>query len=285
MSKALQKPPVEPSRLTPWVGRLVLLNACSFLLLQTVLTAPAVIEALEFIPARSAGRPWSFFSYLFVHKGLLHLGGNLLMLLAFGPPLERRMGSRAFLLYYVYCGVGAAALAVGLTSFMPISPLIGASGAGLGLGLAFALNWPEVKFTLPPSPLRVNARALVALLALADLAVALWLDNGVASVAHVGGIGAGYLFFRIQNTLSRRGTKEPKAVARRAVMAPIPVRQGSPAAEVRPALLRPDVREAYPADEVDRVLDKISAFGIQSLTAEERRFLDEVSKKKRKDLH
>ncbi len=285
MSKALLKPPVEPSRLTPWVGRLMLLYALAFLLLQTVLTAPAVVEALEFIPSRSAGRPWSFFSYMFVHKGLLHLGGNMLMLLVFGPPLERRMGSRPFLLYYLYCGVGAAALAVGLTSFMPISPLIGASGAGLGLGLAFALNWPEVEFTLPPLPLRVNARALVALLALADLAVALWLDNGVANVAHVGGIGAGYLFFRIQQALAHRGRKEPKAVARRAVMAPIPVRQGSPAAEVRPALLRPDVREAYPADEVDRVLDKISAFGIQSLTAEERRFLDEVSKKKRKDLH
>jgi hypothetical protein len=46
-----------------------------------------------------------------------------------------------------------------------------------------------------------------------------------------------------------------------------------------------DLHEEYPAEEVDRVLDKISAFGIQSLTADERRFLDEVSKRKRRDLH
>jgi hypothetical protein len=61
------------------------------------------------------------------------------------------------------------------------------------------------------------------------------------------------------------------------------VRQGTKTAEVRPAMARPEVREEYSSDEVDRVLDKISAFGIQSLTPDERRFLDEVSKRKRKD--
>jgi hypothetical protein len=55
--------------------------------------------------------------------------------------------------------------------------------------------------------------------------------------------------------------------------------------EIRPALTHADLPEQYPAEEVDRVLDKISAFGIQSLTSEERHFLDEVSKQKRKDLH
>jgi hypothetical protein len=67
-------------------------------------------------------------------------------------------------------------------------------------------------------------------------------------------------------------------------MAPIPVRQGTPGVEIRPALTPVDLPEQYPAEEVDRVLDKISAFGIQSLTSEERHFLDEVSKQKRKDL-
>jgi len=68
-------------------------------------------------------------------------------------------------------------------------------------------------------------------------------------------------------------------------MAPIPVRQGGTATQVRPAMTRQETREEYPAAEVDRVLDKISALGIQSLTPEERRFLDEVSRRKRKDLH
>jgi hypothetical protein len=123
----------------------------------------------------------------------------------------------------------------------------------------------------------------VVLLALTDLAFAAWSDSGVAHVGYIGGMAAGYLFFRIQTLASRRNQKEPRTVTRRPIMAPIPVRQGTPAAEVRPAMARPEVREEYSSDEVDRVLDKISAFGIQSLTAEERRFLDEASKRKRKD--
>jgi ribosome maturation protein Sdo1 len=68
-------------------------------------------------------------------------------------------------------------------------------------------------------------------------------------------------------------------------MAPIPVRQGSPAVDVRPALARPEPRAEFSTDEIDRVLDKIGASGLASLTPEERRFLDEASERKRKDLH
>jgi len=274
---------IEEPRLTPWVGRIMVTNAVVLLLLATVLTAPAFVDVLQFLPGRSVNRPWTFVSYMFVHGGLLHLAGNMLLLFVFGPPVERRMGSRAFLLFYLYCGIGAAALTVGLSSFLPIQPMIGASGAVFGVALAFAFAWPDVELVFEPLPLRISARTLVALLALADLAFAAWTDGGVAHVGYVGGMAAGYLFFRIQSLTSRRNQKEPKAVTRRPVMAPIPVRQGTPAAEVRPAMARPEVREEYSSDEVDRVLDKISAFGIQSLTAEERRFLDEVSKRKRKD--
>jgi membrane associated rhomboid family serine protease len=274
---------IEEPRLTPWVGRIMVSNAVVLLLLATVFTAPAFVDTLQFLPGRSAGRTWTYLTYMFVHGGLLHLGGNLLLLFVFGPPVERRMGSRAFILYYLYCGMGAAALTVGLSSFLPMPPMVGASGAVFGVALAFAFAWPDVELVFEPVPLRISARTLVVLLALADLAIAAWTDGGVAHVGYVGGMAAGYIFFRIQTLTSRRTQKEPKAVTRRPVMAPIPVRQGTPAAEVRPAMARPEVREEYSSDEVDRVLDKISAFGMQSLTADERRFLDEVSRRKRKN--
>jgi len=274
---------IEEPRLTPWVGRIMVANAVVLLLLATVFTAPAFVDTLQFLPGRSAGRPWTFLTYMFVHGGLLHLGSNLLLLFVFGPPVERRMGSRAFILYYLYCGIGAAALTVGLSSFLPMPPMIGASGAVFGVALAFAFAWPDVELVFEPVPLRISARTLVVLLALADLAIAAWTDGGVAHAGYVGGMAAGYIFFRIQTLTSRRTRNEPKAVTRRPVMAPIPVRQGTPAAEVRPAMARPEVREEYSSDEVDRVLDKISAFGMQSLTADERRFLDEVSRRKRKN--
>lgn len=274
---------IEEPRLTPWVGRIMVTNAVVLLLLATVFTAPVFANMLQFAPGQSPTRPWTFLSYMFVHGSLLHLAGNMLLLFVFGPPVERRMGSRAFVLYYLYCGMGAAALSVGLSSVLQVPPMIGGSGAVLGVALAFAFAWPDVELVFAPLPLRISARTLVVLLALADLGLAAWSEGGAAHVGYIGGLAAGYIFFRIQSLTSRRSQKEPKTVTRRPVMAPIPVRQGTPAAEVRPAMARPEVREEYSSDEVDRVLDKISAFGIQSLTAEERRFLDEASKRKRKD--
>lgn len=271
--------------LTPWVGRIMLLNASILVLLQTVFTAPLFTDVLQFAPAQAFGRPWTFVSYMFVHGGVFHLAGNLLLLFVFGPPVERRIGGRAFLLYYLYCGAGAALFTLGLTSLLPVPPLIGASGAILGIALAFAFAQPEATTALLPLPIRVSARSLVALLAGVNLVLALWLNDGAAHLGYLGGLAAGYLFFRLQSLGGRRQRREPKSIVRRPVMAPIPVRQGGAVTEVRPALARPEPREEYPAEEVDRVLDKISAFGIHSLTADERRFLDEVSKRKRKDLH
>jgi len=125
--------------ITPMVGRLMVVNATVLLLLQTVFTAPAFVDALQFAPGQAARHPWTLLSYMFVHAGLLHLAGNMLLLFIFGPPVERRMGAAAFLLFYLYCGVGAAAFALGLSSVLPIHPFVGASGAVLGVALATAV--------------------------------------------------------------------------------------------------------------------------------------------------
>ena len=285
-----ERPPLyaDKPKLTPWVGRLMAVNVAVLLLLSTVFTAPVFVDLLQYDPGQGLGRPWTFLSYMFVHGGIPHAVVNLLLLFAFGPPIERRMGSRGFVLFYTYCGIGAALFTLGLSSFMSIPPLVGASGAILGIGLAFAFAWPEAELVLFPLPLRITARTLVMLLAGINLLVALWNPDGVAHLGYLGGFAAGYVFLRIQGLSVQRTRKEPRAITRRPVMAPMPVRQGSPAVDLRPAMARPEpaeLHEEYPAEEVDRVLDKISAFGIQSLTADERRFLDEVSKRKRKDLH
>jgi membrane associated rhomboid family serine protease len=100
---------LSPSnRLTPWVGRLIIANAVVLLLMRTIFTSPALADALAFSPERAFNQPWTFVSYMFVHAGLLHLLFNSLMLFVFGGPVEARMGSRAFILYYLYCGIGAA---------------------------------------------------------------------------------------------------------------------------------------------------------------------------------
>ena len=278
-------PFADQPKLTPWVGRLMVANALMVLLLRLILTAPAFADALQLLPGAALHRPWTFITSMFVHAGILHAAGNMLLLFAFGPPIERRMGSRAFILFYLYCGVGTALFTLGLSTFMQVPALIGATGAILGVGLAFAFAWPEAELVLFPFQLTLSARALIFLLAGIDLVLALWFPGGVAHLGYLGGIAAGYLFFRIQGIAARRAKAEPRALARRPVMTPMPVRQGSPAVELRPAMARPEpleVRSEFSPEEVDRVLDKISATGLESLTADERRFLDEVSKRKRR---
>ena len=81
-------------RVTPWVGRIIAANAVVLLLMQTLFTSPALQEALAFDPAYVATRPWTFFTYFFVHGGLLHLLFNSLGLFVFGTAVETRMGSR-----------------------------------------------------------------------------------------------------------------------------------------------------------------------------------------------
>ncbi len=270
------------SRMTPWVGRLIIANAVVLLLLMTVFTSPALLADLQFSPAGAATRPWTFVTYMFVHAGLPHLLGNMLMLFVFGAPVESRMGSRKFILYYLYCGIGAAVFSVGLSGFMPVGPFVGASGAVLGVALAFAMFWPDAELVIFPIPIPVKARTFVAVIVGLDVLGALYFNDGIAHIAHVGGALFGYVFFRLQS-LSRRSPHPPPRAVERVVM--VQTGAADPEHRTPPAPLRQRRRpDADPvAAEVDRVLDKISEKGISSLTPAERRFLDEVAKQKKQD--
>ena len=275
---------LSPSnRFTPWVGRLIIANAVVLLLLRTIFTSPALVDALAFSPQDALTRPWTFLTYMFVHAGLLHLLFNMLMLFVFGAAVEQRMGSRAFILYYLYCGIGAAIFCLALSGIMSVGPFVGASGALLGVALAFATYWPDAELIVFPFPVPIRARTLV--MALVGLDIFFYFvtpGDQIAHLAHVGGAAFGYLFFRLQG-LSRRSPHPPPRAVERVVM----VQTGSADSERRTPVtpVRPRRRaEADPvAAEVDRVLDKISEKGIGSLTAAERRFLDEVSKQKKQE--
>ena len=279
---------LSPSnRLTPWVGRLIIANAVVLLLLMTVFTSPALQEALRFAPGDALRRPWTFVTYMFVHAGLLHLLGNMIMLFVFGSAVEHRLGGRAFILYYLYCGIGAAVLSLLLSGIMASAsaPIVGASGAVLGVGVAFAMLWPDAELLVFPLPFPVKARTFILFLVGLDIVFSqITPQDGIAHLAHVGGAAFGYLFFRL-HALSRRSPHPPPRAVERVVM----VQSGSADAETErrtpPVPIRQRRRaESDPvAAEVDRVLDKISEQGIASLTAAERRFLDEVSRQKKQE--
>jgi membrane associated rhomboid family serine protease len=74
----------------------------------------------------------SFFTYQFLHGGWVHLGVNMLSLAAFGAPVERLLGVRRFVLFYLSAGVVAGAIHVLFNLDSP-APVIGASGAISGI--------------------------------------------------------------------------------------------------------------------------------------------------------
>jgi membrane associated rhomboid family serine protease len=268
-------------RITPWVGRLIIANAVVLLLLMTLFTSQNVFRALQFSPSTAFSQPWTFVTYMFVHGGLLHLLANMLMLYVFGTAVESSMGSRHFLLYYLFCGVGAAVFSLLLAGFMPVGPFVGASGAILGVAVAFAMFWPDAELIVFPIPVPIKARTLViGLVALDVIGSRLWPGDGIAHIAHVGGALFGYLFFRVQS-LSRRTPAQSARAVERVVMVQSGSAEPDRQTPVTPMRPRRSVEADPVAAEVDRVLDKISEKGISSLTPAERRFLDEVAKKKK----
>ena len=154
----------------------------------------------------------------------------------------------------------------------------------LGVAVAFAYFWPDAELIVFPIPVPIKARTLViGLVALDVIGSRLWPNDGIAHLAHVGGALFGYLFFKVQS-LSRRSPA--RAGPHRGAGGDGAVRLLRAASGARRSLPcgpRRRIESDPVTAEVDRVLDKISERGISSLTPAERRFLDEVAKKKKQD--
>ncbi|MEJ2503821.1 MAG: rhomboid family intramembrane serine protease [Gemmatimonadota bacterium] len=266
--------------LTPWVKGLLIANVVVYLV---SLAIPGVREWLAFIPARTFTQPWGALTYMFVHAGFLHLFFNMLVLFFFGPPLEGMWGGREFLKFYLVSGLGGALLSY---LFAYNAAVIGASGAVFGVMLAFAMNWPDLPIHIW-GILPVKAKWLVAFLTAVSVLTITGQTlggapgDGVAHFAHLGGFAAAFLYLKLDDRLTNRVDRLKEFVSRRKLS----VSSGSAGDETPTASTRrrPRRSDERVHDEVDRVLDKISESGLQSLSEEELALLDRVSKKYRQN--
>jgi membrane associated rhomboid family serine protease len=163
---------------------------------------------LALVPAQVAhGQRWyTIFTSMFIHAGLLHLGGNMLYLWVFGEELDKHyLGTLRFLAFYLLCGIAAVAAQVAAAPSVTI-PNLGASGAIAGVLGGFLLMFPRdriltVIFIPIPIPVRISAVVLIlfwfglqvvsGILGIESLA-----SGGVAYVAHVGGFIAGLVLVK-----------------------------------------------------------------------------------------
>ncbi|NLN93783.1 MAG: rhomboid family intramembrane serine protease [Candidatus Hydrogenedens sp.] len=142
---------------------------------------------------------WTPFTYQFLHGGLLHLFMNMLWLFIFGPDVERLLGSRQFLIFYVACGaLGVLATLLPYLAGKPVNPLIiGASGSALGVIVAFAMIDPQRQFFLFPLPVPVTAVWLVILVVIFNLLTLRSGQGGISVATHFGGMLAGGVLMKL----------------------------------------------------------------------------------------
>jgi membrane associated rhomboid family serine protease len=139
---------------------------------------------------------WQLLTYMFMHGSWSHLLGNMIGLLFFGVYIEKQLGSKEFLLFYLLCGIlcGAASLAIYLAAGFYGVLLVGASGAVYAVLLLFAVIFPRsTVFIMGMIP--VPAPILVAIYAgIAVFEQFFGMNQGVAHMTHLSGFAAAWLF-------------------------------------------------------------------------------------------
>ena len=157
----------------------------------------AIVYYLGLIPSQVTGHGWlwQLASYMFLHGSFFHILLNMLALWMFGSELEYLWGSRRFLQYYFITGIGAA---ITNTLLQPHSmvPIIGASGAIYGLLLAYGMYFPDRRiylyFLFP-----IRAKYFVIIFGGLELMEAFSRSHdGVAHIAHLGGLLFGFIYLK-----------------------------------------------------------------------------------------
>ena len=264
--------------MTPWVKRLLVTNVIVFLVIPygslpyALLTLfPPAVAGLDqvFIPGMPF-RPWTLFTYMFLHAGMMHLIFNMIGLFFFGPRLEARLGSRGFLGLYFLSGLGGAAFSF---AFSYGSPVVGASAAVYGIIIGFAMYWPkELIYIYGIVP--VQARWLAAFV----VAVSLYSgisgsDGGTAHFAHLGGLAVGAAYLRLRDRHLGKGLRDFRRKVNHT-----PSMEGSERdARRRWASINLSSMHDLNRNEVEELLARVDRNGMGALSLEDRRFLDRMS--------
>jgi membrane associated rhomboid family serine protease len=212
---------------------------------------------------------WRWLTYQFIHDGFMHLLFNMIALYFFGRLLEGWWGSRRFLAFYLLCGMSGAVLFSLLTLVPnlikagPNSILVGASGSIFGILAACAVLFPHqrVMLLIPPIPMSMRTLAIL-FLCIAFLSVIAGSQNAGGEAAHLGGAVLGWILVRRPNLLNFADGLSgllPRKPAK------------------RPG---PGIQRQSAVDEdalVNKVLDKVRDHGLQSLTAREKKILQNAT--------
>ncbi len=262
--------------LSPFVKWVIIICTASFLIGKLTLAAGSMfwIRAFGLTPAMVSGyfTLWQLVTYIFMHGGLWHLLFNMFALWMFGGELERSWGTREFGAFFLLVGTVVGLLYVVFASGLPLiidagnpgQVLIGSSGAIFGVLAAYGVCYPnrQILFMLI---FPVPAKYFVLLLAGIELFM-IWSPSNVSHFAHLSGMLVAYIYLKKDWNLSSVSDRFYERKRRRQIR----------------LVEQQQEREEHDKESVDRILEKISSSGMESLSRKEKSILENASRKGRK---
>lgn len=230
---------------------------------------------------------WEFLTFQFIHGSVPHVLFNSMGLFFFGPWMERWWGARRFMLFYLVSGA-AGAMFYAILVYVGILPqtlveilddgsqrivssiyvpLVGASAGIYGILVGVAVIAPSLRVSLlfPPITLTMRQLALAALAIAVAVIITGFGGNEGGEAGHLGGAIMGYFLMKMPALLGSSGGSPHR-------------RRGRPSSAFEPKIRPRTSLDLYSSTEVDRILEKISRDGFQSLTDEERDVLHRAAR-------
>lgn len=202
----------RPDRFPPVVKNLIIINVLVWITQLSLDSRYQITLRGALWPVNSPlFEPYQVFTTMFLHapsfEMFFHILFNMLMLFMFGRVLENLWGPKRFLFFYLACGVGASALHLLMQYLMGgYSFAIGASGAVMGIMVAFGYLFPNTEMMIIPIPIPIKAKWVVVGYVLLDLFGGFGKIAGddIAHFAHLGGAITGFIIVLIWNKTNRR---------------------------------------------------------------------------------
>ena len=242
---------IRPS-MTPIVKYLLIINIVVFVVENILDPNYNFITPYFAVVPKDWWQLWRLVTYQFLHANGFHIFCNMLGLFFFGPMIERVLGSKKFLRFYLICGASGGLLypllaAMGLIE--GVYPMVGASGSVYGLLVAAAIMFPgTMVYVYGIIPVRIVILVLI-FLVMSIMGIFKGCNAG-GEAAHLAGLAAGALMVLGQPWLSKRKIKKQK---------------GSWQNKME--------YERNFQKEVDRILEKVHTEGMTSLTRKEKKIL------------
>ena len=204
---------------------------------------------------------WQPLTYMFFHGHIWHLAFNMFLLWMFGKQMELIWGSKKFLVYYLFTGVGSGILIYTLSD----APTIGASGAIMAVLFSYGYTFPNriVLFWFIPMKVKYCIFLLIGLELFQEFA-----DNPndqISHIGHLGGMFIGYIHLKFGSYLFNSFSNFFK----------IKIIKKSKYSNIKKKT----------TGNVDKILDKLKIEGWEGLSEEEKAKLFQASKEKQKNQH